>query len=121
LECKFRFSTLEEIEILDLSVLKKNGVTESYSKDKLGEGLKLALRKRNYTEEQFKKILSDMERDIQIEAKNNSIESTSIGKIVMNRLKKFDTVAYVRFASVYRDFKDPQDFAKEVAQLNKKT
>src|SRR3989338_4951320 len=114
LGCKFRFSTLEEIEILDLSVLKKNGVTESYSRDKLGEGLKRALRKRKYTEEQFKKLLSDMERDIQVEAKNNSMESAHIGEIVMNHLKKFDKVAYVRFASVYRDFKDPQDFAKEV-------
>lgn len=117
LQCKFRFSTIEEIEILDLSILKRDKTLQNYSREKLTEGLKRSLQKRDYSQEQFKKLVSDIERDIQVEAKNNAISSREIGEIVMSHLKKFDTVAYVRFASVYRDFKDPQDFAKEVKKL----
>lgn len=115
--CKFRFSTIEEIEILDLSVVKRGGKEEPYSREKLLEGIKRSLVKREYTDEAFKKLASDIERDIQVAAKDNRIRSLDTGEIVMKHLKDFDTVAYVRFASVYRDFKDPEDFAKEVKQL----
>ncbi|MBI4359741.1 MAG: transcriptional repressor NrdR [Candidatus Jacksonbacteria bacterium] len=115
--CKFRFSTVEEIEILDLTVIKRAGKEELYSREKLLEGIKRSLVKREYSSEMFKKLTNDIERDIQVSAKNNRISSSDIGEIVMKHLKNFDTVSYVRFASVYRDFKDPDDFAKEVKKL----
>lgn len=115
--CKFRFSTVEEIEILDLTVIKRTGKEESYSREKLLEGIKRSLVKRECSAEMLKKLTSDIERDIQVAAKDNSIKSSDVGEIVMKRLKDCDMVAYVRFASVYRDFKDPDDFAKEVKKL----
>ena len=120
LSCQFRFSTIEEMEILDLTVEKQTGATESYSREKIITGLKRALQKRQFEHESFKKLISDIEREIQATAKNNCILSEKIGAIVMKHLKTFDTVAYVRFASVYRDFKDPVDFSKEVKHLTTK-
>lgn len=117
LKCNFRFSTVEETAILDLQVIKSNQSKASYSRDKLIQGLKKSLHKRSYSEESFKKLIADIERDIQIKAKNNIITAIQIGEMVMKHLKYFDKVAYVRFASVYRDFKDPEDFAKEVIKL----
>lgn len=117
LGCKFRFSTIEEIEILDLQIIKRSGEKEPYAREKLITGIRRSLQKRPVTEENFKKLINDIERDIQITAKNNTILSSDIGEIVMRHLKSFDTVAYVRFASVYRDFKDPEAFAREVAKL----
>lgn len=115
--CKFRFSTVEEIEVLDISLKKRSGKEEPYSRDKLEEGIKRSLVKREYASEMFKKLIHDIERDIQVDARDNRISSSDIGEIIMKHLKNFDTVAYVRFASVYRDFKDPEDFAKEVKKL----
>lgn len=98
-------------------MVKRGGKEEPYSREKLLEGIKRSLVKREYTDEAFKKLTSDIERNIQVAAKANRIQSSDIGEIVMKHLKDFDTVAYVRFASVYRDFKDPEDFAKEVKKL----
>lgn len=118
LKCKARFSTVEELEILDLRVTKRDGSKEYYSHEKLVSGLHKALEKRQFTPESFKKLVSSIEKDIQINTKNDSsITSNDIGEIVMRYLKKFDQVAYVRFASVYRDFKEPADFMAEVQKL----
>ena len=117
MKCKFRFSTVEQIEILDLYVIKRNGEREVYSHDKLIEGLKRSLHKREHEEEEFKKLINNIERDIQVNSKDNAIEASKIGETVMKYLKKFDKVGYVRFASVYRDFKDPEEFAKVVKKL----
>lgn len=117
LGCKFRFSTIEEIEILDLQIVKRNSEKEPYAREKLINGIRRSLQKRPLAQENFKKLINDIERDIQLAAKSNTISSSAIGEIVMLHLKNFDTVAYVRFASVYRDFKDPDDFAKEVSKL----
>ena len=117
LKCKFRFSTVEQIEILDLYVIKRDGEREVYSHDKLIKGLKRSLHKREHEEEEFKKLINNIERDIQVNSKDNAIEASKIGETVMKYLKKFDKVGYVRFASVYRDFKDPEEFAKVVKKL----
>jgi transcriptional repressor NrdR len=109
---------VEEVEILDLRVQKRDGSTESYSKDKLIKGLKYSLHKRPYDPEGFKKLISEVEKQIQIAAKDDTIEAKKIGEIVMQNLKNFDKVAYVRFASVYQEFKDPEEFAAEVEKLN---
>lgn len=119
LKCGFRFSTYEEIEILDLMIVKRDGQKESYDREKLIRGLKKALEKRPITEEKFKKIVHLIERDLQA-TKKNEITSQQVGQIVMKHLKRFDQVAYIRFASVYQSFKDVQTFRRELNKLMKK-
>lgn len=117
-KCNFRFSTYEEMEILDLLIVKRNGAKESYSKDKLSRGLRKALEKRPITDDQFKKLVHSVERDIQILSKGE-ITTKQVGQIVMKNLKKVDQVAYIRFASVYESFKDAQTFKRELNKLLK--
>jgi len=118
LKCGFRFSTHEEMEILDLMVIKKDGRRESYDRDKLVAGLKKALEKRNIEEEKFKKLVYCIERDIQVLNKTE-IDSTEIGEIVMKNLKKIDKVAYIRYASVYQSFEGLEEFSEELDKLLK--
>src|SRR3989339_325428 len=118
-KCGFRFSTLEEMEILDLVVIKRDGRRENYSKAKLIRGLKTSLEKRPYLEEKFFRLIREIERDIQKKSLNE-ISSKQIGEIVMRRLKSFDQLAYIRYASVYRSFKDAKTFQKELNLLLKK-
>ncbi len=115
--CSFRFSTLEESRILDLIVVKRDGSREPYMREKLERGLAVALRKRAFTKESFSCLLRDIELDIQ-RAKQQEITSQSLGEIVMDNLRRFDKVAYIRFASVYRQFKDVETFADEIRQLS---
>jgi len=118
LKCGFRFSTFEEIEILDLMIVKRDGRKESYSREKLVQGLKKALEKRPLTDDKFKKLLHSIERDLQAR-KKSEITTGQIGQIIMKHLKKTDQVAYIRFASVYEDFKDAQEFRRELNKLLK--
>ncbi|MBI4812230.1 transcriptional repressor NrdR [Candidatus Falkowbacteria bacterium] len=121
LKCDFRFSTSEEMEILDLAVVKRNGTRESYSRDKIIRGLRKALEKRPITEDKFKKLVHSIERDLQA-LRKNEVTTGEIGQIVMKNLKKADQVAYIRFASVYESFKDAHTFRRELNKLlrNKK-
>jgi transcriptional repressor NrdR len=116
-KCEFRFSTYEEIEILDLTVVKKNGSKQMFSKDKLERAIKLPMEKRPHTDETLRKLLSAIEIDIQRKAKDGEIKSCEIGDIVMKKLKKVDKVAYVRFAAVYREFEDVDEFKEELKKL----
>lgn len=118
-KCGFRFSTREEIEILDLTVIKRDGSKEAYSGEKLTAGLKKALEKRPITVDDFKKLVSNIERDIQLK-KKNEIKSNEIGEIIIKRLAKVDEVAYIRFASVHKSFKDAKTFQKELAKFTTK-
>ncbi|OGY94151.1 MAG: transcriptional regulator NrdR [Candidatus Komeilibacteria bacterium RIFOXYC1_FULL_37_11] len=118
-KCSFRFSTVEKMEILDLTVIKRDGRRENYNKEKLIRGLRTSLEKRQYLEDDFYKLINEIEKDIQKDAKNE-ITSKKIGEIVMKQLKSFDQVAYIRYASVYRSFKDVQTFQKELNQLLRK-
>lgn len=116
LKCEFRFSTYEEVEILDLTIIKRDGRKENYNREKLIKGLRRAFEKRPITDEKFKKLISLVERDIQVLRKSEII-SSQIGQIVMKHLKKIDQVAYIRFASVYQSFKDAQTFKRELNKL----
>jgi transcriptional repressor NrdR len=121
LKCGFRFSTFEEVEILGLTVIKNNDKKENYSRDKLIKGLKRSLEKRPITENEFKKLVNIIERDLQAKAlKKNEIKAEKIGQVIMKHLKKVDKVAFIRFASVYRDFKDIETFQEELNKLFKK-
>ncbi len=119
LKCGFRFSTYEEIEILDLVVVKRDGRKEMYSRDKLIKGLKRSLEKRPVIDDKFKKLVNLIERDLQA-LRKNEVTSDKVGQIIMKQLKKVDQIAYIRFASVYQSFKDVQTFQEELNKLLKK-
>lgn len=112
-KCEFRFSTYEEVEILNLTVVKRDGRRDPYSREKLEIGLRKAFEKRPITHDAFKRLVGSIERDIQLRGRNE-ITSRQIGEIVMKRLKRVDPVAYIRFASVYRSFTDAESFWEEL-------
>jgi transcriptional repressor NrdR len=115
-KCDHRFSTFEEVEILDLALVKRDGRKEPYSREKLESGLKKALQKRPLTPERFKALVGSIERDLQ-KIKKDEIASLEVGEIVMRHLRTFDSVAYIRFASVYRSFADLKTFQDELKKL----
>ena len=117
-KCGFRFSTIEEVEILDFTILKRDGRKESYNKEKLKVGIKKALEKRLHTDEEIAQLIRDIEMDLQ-KTRKNEADSSILGDIVMKNLRKFDKVAYIRYASVYRSFEDVKTFEKELKSLKK--
>ena len=119
LKCGFRFSTYEQVELLELAVVKRDGRKESYSREKLEQGLRKAFEKRPISDEAFRILVNKIERNIQAK-KKNEMTSQEIGEIIMKELKKKDAVAYIRFASVYRAFEDLETFQKEINTVFKK-
>ncbi len=115
-QCQFRFSTLEEIELLGLTVVKRDGHRETYSREKMERGLRRALEKRSHTEAAFRTLIQHIELDIQRE-RSTELTSARLGEVVMEQLKAFDKVAYIRFASVYRSFEDVKTFQEELERL----
>lgn len=116
--CEFRFSTNETVEILNTVVIKRDGSHELYGRDKIERGLRRALEKRPHTEADFRSLVNGIERDIQ-RLNNDEVRSSEIGRIIMERLKGFDKVAYIRFASVYRNFEDVKTFQQEIDRLRR--
>ncbi|MBO4747513.1 MAG: transcriptional repressor NrdR [Clostridiales bacterium] len=119
LSCSSRFTTYEKVELLPLLVIKKDGTREVYSQEKLLGGLMKACEKRPVSSEQLEQIVSYVENQIQNTAKRE-ISTNDIGEMVMLQLKEIDEVAYVRFASVYRQFKDVNSFMEELQDMLKK-
>lgn len=115
LKCGKRFTTYERVEI-DLVVIKKDGSRENFNRDKLKIGILKACEKRPVSTDRIEKAIDEIERELR-KLKTNEIESRIIGDKVVKRLKGLDKVAYIRFASVYREFKDLEDFEKEVKSL----
>lgn len=119
-KCSYRFSTIEETELLDILVVKEDGRREGYMRDKMEDGIRRSLTKRSFTQENFHALIHSIEKDIQKKkVREKEIKSQEIGEIVMKHLQSFDPVAYIRFASVYRDFKDVGTFEKELKKLTK--
>lgn len=116
LSCQKRFTTFEVIETVQIFVVKKNGTKELFDRNKLLSGLLKACQKRPVNAEE---IAQEIENEIQ-NSMTQEISTTEIGEMVMKHLKDRDEVAYVRFASVYREFKDIETFLKELKQLKKK-
>lgn len=117
-KCSFRFSTKEQVEILNLKVRKRDARMEPYDRSKIERGMRIALEKRLQDTERFEKLVAAIERDIQLAAQaDDTIESKVIGDIVVRHLKKIDKIAYIRFASVYQDFEDLVSFQEEVERL----
>ena len=116
LECQRRFTTFETIEMVQVFVIKKNGEKEIFDRNKLLSGVLKACHKRPVDPEM---IVNEVEQDIH-NSMRNEISTNEIGELVMLKLKDHDQVAYVRFASVYREFKDVDTFLKEIKDLMKK-
>jgi transcriptional repressor NrdR len=115
-KCQARFSTHEEMEILDLTVVKRDGRTEAYLREKIESGIRKAFEKRPLSHDDFHALIAGIEQDIQKMGKEQ-ISSRDIGNIVMKRIKSADQVAYIRFASVYRKFADVEEFIREAKKL----
>lgn len=116
LKCDKRFTTYEYVEKAPLMVVKRDGVRKRFDRDKIKTGIMKACEKRPVSMDQLEKIVEEIEREIQKKA-DQEIKSTVIGNMVMERLYNLDEVAYVRFASVYRRFKDVSHFKKELEKF----
>ena len=116
LECQKRFTTYEVIETIPIVVIKKDQSRESFDRNKVLGGIIKACEKRSVSEEEMKKIARDIETHLQNQLQPE-VPSYKIGELVMERLKEIDEVAYVRFASVYREFKDINTFMNELKTL----
>jgi transcriptional repressor NrdR len=118
-ECGYRFTTFERIETELPMVRKNDGRREPFDRDKLYRGVRTACEKRPISVSRIEKFIDKIELDIS-ELGEKEIDSSSVGKLVMTGLKDLDAVAYVRFASVYREFQDVEEFVKEITSLLKK-
>ena len=116
LSCQNRFTTYEKIETLPLLVIKKDRTRELFDKNKLLSGIIKACHKRPVTMEQMEEVATEIEAELQ-NSLTREISSQRIGVLVMDKLKSLDPVAYVRFASVYRELKDLDTFMRELEQL----
>lgn len=116
LKCKKRFTTYERIERTDLYVIKKDGRREKFDIKKLEAGIEKALEKRPISQEIVNKMISKIDEQIRKSGKKE-VKSSVIGELVMKKLRKIDEIAYVRFASVYRQFQDINDFKQEMKEL----
>ena len=116
LECGKRFTTYEKIEEIPIMVVKRDGRREPFDSEKIRSGIRKACEKRPISATTQDKLVEDITKDI-YNTLASEVPSKEIGEIVMNNLKKVDEVAYVRFASVYREFKDTETFLAELQHL----
>ncbi|PIQ76069.1 transcriptional regulator NrdR [Candidatus Peregrinibacteria bacterium CG10_big_fil_rev_8_21_14_0_10_49_24] len=114
-KCSHRFTTFERQELSSLIVIKRDGTREPYSRSKLERGIWIACTKRHITQEQIDSLLSKLEE--KWGANKKEVASSTIGTDVMKALRKLDKVAYIRFASVHREFKDVEEFKEEMTKL----
>jgi transcriptional repressor NrdR len=114
--CNKRFTTYERVEMLELKIVKKDGRRESYDRDKMLKGIVKSCEKRPVSSEQINQLVNEIEAEL-FSMEANEVLSTTLGDIVMKHLKKFDEIAYIRFASVYRQFKDIHDLELELKKL----
>jgi len=118
LKCKKRFNTYEKIERDEIRVVKKDGRRESFDYEKIKNGIMKACEKRPVSSEKIEKMIANVEEKLR--RKGKEVESELIGSLVAKELKKTDKVAYIRFASVYKDFTELDDFKREIKELLKK-
>jgi len=116
LKCSKRFTTYERVEEADIIVVKKDGRRERYSRQKLLNGIMKACEKRSITLEKIEKLLDEVESDLR-KRDSVEVESKVVGELAMKKLKGIDKIAYIRFASVYREFDDLTAFEREVRLL----
>ncbi len=115
-DCGGRFTTFERVQLRELSVIKRNGRRNLFDRDKLARSVQVALRKRPVEAERVERMISGIVRQLE-SLGENEIKSEQIGQLVMDGLKSLDDVAYVRFASVYRNFREAKDFENIIGEL----
>jgi transcriptional repressor NrdR len=118
LRCRYRFTTYERVESPRIKVIKRNGTSEDYQRQKLSNGIHIALEKRPVTCTQIESIIDAIEHDV-TKLKTRFVSSKQIGKFAIERLKEIDDVAYLRFLSVYKSFGSASKFQKEAEKLTK--
>ena len=118
-QCASRFTTFERIQLRDLIVIKTNNQKEVFDRDKMFRSLSMALRKRNIDQEKIEKIINAIVRKLE-NSGNTEIKSSLIGEFIMDALSHLDQVAYVRFASVYKNFREVKDFEDFLGNLEDK-
>jgi transcriptional repressor NrdR len=116
-QCGQRFTTFERVQLRELTVLKRSGRRTPFDRDKLLRSVQIALRKRPVAPERIDQMVSGIVRRLESQG-DEEITSEMIGELVMDGLKQLDDVAYVRFASVYRNFRDPKDFEDVLGELS---
>lgn len=116
LACKHRYTTYERIEATTVKIIKKDGSRESFDHAKLKRGLEKACWKRPVSDDQLETVIASVANELE-SAFESEVESRHVGELVMQHLRDVDEVAYVRFASVYRQFKDVQDFVEELRPM----
>jgi transcriptional repressor NrdR len=116
-DCGGRFTTFERIQLRELMVVKKSGRRTPFDRDKLARSVQVALRKRPVDGERVERVISGIVRQLE-SLGENEIKSEQIGELVMEGLRNLDDVAYVRFASVYRNFHEAKDFEEIIGELN---
>lgn len=114
--CAARFTTFERVQLRELTVIKKNGQREPFDRDKLARSVEIALRKRNVDPDRVEQTISKIVRDLE-SLGENEVTTETIGETVMAQLRELDDVAYVRFASVYRNFREARDFGTIIDEL----
>ncbi len=118
--CSQRFTTVERVQLRELTILKSDGRRVPFDRDKLARSIHIALRKRPVLEEKMERIVNGIVRQLEASGEND-IPSKQVGEIVMETLKEVDAVAYVRFASVYRNFREAKDFEAFLGSLEEPT
>ncbi len=116
-DCGARFTTFERVQLRELTVIKKGGKRQRFDRDKLARSIQIALRKRPVPEERVERIINGIVRQLESSGASE-IPSEVVGEMVMDTLANLDQVAYVRFASVYRNFREAKDFEDFVGQLS---
>ena len=114
--CGQRFTTIERVQLRELTVLKADGRRVLFDREKLARSIRIALRKRPVQEERLERIVNGIVRQLEATGEND-VPSKQLGELVMETLKEVDAVAYVRFASVYRDFREAKDFEAFLGSL----
>ena len=118
--CGARFTTFERIQLRDLTVIKKNSRREAFDRSKLARAIGFACRKRDIAPERIERLVSGIQRQLETQGESE-VSSKRIGEMVMDGLKGLDSVAYIRFASVYRDFSEARDFEAFLGSLDQPT
>ncbi|WP_160120518.1 transcriptional regulator NrdR [Rhodovarius lipocyclicus] len=116
--CGARFTTFERVQLREITVIKTDGRRVPFDREKLARSIRIAMRKRPVDEERIERIVNGIQRRLETEAESE-IPSRRVGEIVMEALRNIDEIAYVRFASVYRNFTEAKDFQAFLGQLDK--
>jgi transcriptional repressor NrdR len=119
-DCGGRFTTFERVQLRDLTVLKRNGKRAPFDRDKLARSIEVALRKRQVDPERVERLINGVVRQLESQGEGE-VASEAIGELVMEGLKSLDDIAYVRFASVYRNFREAREFGALIHELEAKS